>query len=127
MRYFEDLREVTEGDVLCVPIEDYDLVLGLPWFKTRNPEIDWVANRVLGLRTPQGIIHDPNIENSAEEAGCRPNRIDIGLLTEKSMSEYLDANSEDIADIFYMKIGYVLEEGVSKAEGMTNPIVAASR
>jgi hypothetical protein len=28
----------------------YDLVLGLPWFKTRNPEIDWEAGILLSLR-----------------------------------------------------------------------------
>jgi hypothetical protein len=29
-----------------------DLLLGLPWFKARNPEIDWTHGRLTALRTP---------------------------------------------------------------------------
>jgi hypothetical protein len=30
----------------------YDLVLGLPWFKTRKPEIDWATGRSTSSTTP---------------------------------------------------------------------------
>ena len=30
----------------------YDLVLGLPWFKTRKPEIIWATGRLTLLQTP---------------------------------------------------------------------------
>ena len=32
----------------------YDLVLGLPWFKARNPEMDWTKCQLTALRTPTG-------------------------------------------------------------------------
>jgi hypothetical protein len=32
----------------------YDLVLGFPWFKSRNPDVDWQSGRLLALRTPGG-------------------------------------------------------------------------
>jgi hypothetical protein len=32
----------------------YDLILGLPWFKTRKPEIDWATSRLTSSRTPSG-------------------------------------------------------------------------
>jgi len=41
VQYFEHLKIVDESEVLVVPIKAYDLVLGLPWFKARNLEIDW--------------------------------------------------------------------------------------
>jgi hypothetical protein len=40
VQYFEHLKPVDESEVLVVPIKAYDLVLGLTWFKTRNPEIN---------------------------------------------------------------------------------------
>ena len=105
VRYSDDLNKATKRDILCVPIKDYDLVLGLPWFKNHKPEIDWEANRVLGLRTPQEIaqLADP-IEPTHNTGGSRLNRIDIGMLVKKLMSEYLDGNSEEIVDVFYLKM-----------------------
>ena len=32
----------------------YDLALGLPWFKAKNPEIDWNKGRLTAVRTPNG-------------------------------------------------------------------------
>jgi len=37
VQYFEHIKTVRESEVLVVPMKVYDLVLGLPWFKTRNP------------------------------------------------------------------------------------------
>jgi len=51
-QYFDHLAPVDEPEVLVVPIKAYDLVLGLPWFRARNPEIDWSRNRLWSLRTP---------------------------------------------------------------------------
>jgi hypothetical protein len=53
-QYFDHLSRVDEPDVLVVPIKAYDLVLGLPWFRARNQEIDQSPNRLLSLRTPGG-------------------------------------------------------------------------
>jgi hypothetical protein len=41
VQYMEHLAPVTEPEVQVVPMRAYDLVLGLPWFRARNPEIDW--------------------------------------------------------------------------------------
>jgi len=40
VQYFEYLKLGDESEVLVFPINVYDLVLGWPWFKARNPEID---------------------------------------------------------------------------------------
>ena len=45
VQYFEHLKLVDESEALVFPMKAYDLVLGLPWFKARNPEIDWTKGR----------------------------------------------------------------------------------
>jgi len=54
----------------------YDHVLGLPWFQSRNSEIDW-SKDLLGLRTPVGnygneqtITSLPQGDGSAEDGAC---------------------------------------------------------
>ena len=54
VRYMEQLSLVQESKVLVVPVRAYDLVLGLPWFQSRNPDVDWQCGRLLALRTPAG-------------------------------------------------------------------------
>jgi len=54
VQYMEHLAPVTEPEVLVVPMRAYDLVLGLPWFRARNPEIDWSLRRLTVLRSPNG-------------------------------------------------------------------------
>jgi len=43
VQYIDHLAPVHEAEVLVVPMRAYDLVLGLPWFKTRKLEIDWAT------------------------------------------------------------------------------------
>ena len=57
VRYFDYLTPVDELEVLVVPMSAYDLILGIPWFNARNPEIDWKRKRVLAIRTPEGTDH----------------------------------------------------------------------
>jgi len=52
VQYMDHLAPVHEPEVLVVPMRAYDLVLGLPWFKTRKPEINWATGRLTSLRTP---------------------------------------------------------------------------
>jgi hypothetical protein len=52
MEYLDYLAPVNDSDVLVVPMRAYDLVLGLPWFHKRNPDIDWTHRRVTALRSP---------------------------------------------------------------------------
>jgi hypothetical protein len=54
VQYVDHLAPVHEPEVLVVPMGAYNLVLGLPWFKTRKPEIDWASGRLTSLRTPSG-------------------------------------------------------------------------
>ena len=54
VQYFEHLKPVDESEVLVVPMKAYDLVLGLTWFKARNPENDKTKGQLTALRTPNG-------------------------------------------------------------------------
>jgi len=54
IRYISYLKDVTERDCLVVPMQAYDLVLGLPWFRKRDLEIDWLNGQLLCLRNLQG-------------------------------------------------------------------------
>jgi hypothetical protein len=54
VQYMEHLSPVQEAEVLVVPMRAYDLVLGLPWFQSRNPDVDWQSGRLLALRTSGG-------------------------------------------------------------------------
>jgi predicted aspartyl protease len=48
--YYEHEQPVDESEVLIVRMTAYDLVLGLPWFKAGNPEIDWETGKLLSLQ-----------------------------------------------------------------------------
>jgi len=52
VQYIEHLSPVQESEVLVVPMRAYDFVLGLPWFQSRNPDVDWQRGRFLALQTP---------------------------------------------------------------------------
>jgi len=54
VQYMDHLAPVHQPEVLVVPMRAYNLVLGLPWFKTRKPEIDWATGRLTSLKTPSG-------------------------------------------------------------------------
>jgi len=49
VQYMEHLSPVQESEVLVVRTWDYDLVLGFPWFQSRNPDVDWQSGRLLPL------------------------------------------------------------------------------
>jgi hypothetical protein len=53
VQYLDYLPPVDESDVLVVPIRAYNLLLGLPWFQKRNPDIDWAHRRLTSLRSPR--------------------------------------------------------------------------
>ena len=54
VQYMDHFAPVHEPEVLAVPIRAYNLVLGVPWFKTRKPEIDWATGQLTSSRTPTG-------------------------------------------------------------------------
>jgi hypothetical protein len=52
VQYLDYLAPVDKSDVLIVPMRVYELVLGLPWFYKRNPDIDWARRRLTSLQSP---------------------------------------------------------------------------
>jgi len=50
----EHLSPVQELEVLVVPMRAYDVVLGVPWLQSRNPDVDWQCTRHFALRTTGG-------------------------------------------------------------------------
>jgi len=51
VHYKEHSAPVTQPEVLVVPMTAYYLVLELPWFQTRKPEIHWATSQLTSLRT----------------------------------------------------------------------------
>jgi hypothetical protein len=89
--YFEHEQPVDESDVLIVPMTAYDLVLGLPWFKTRNPEIDWEAGKLLSLQRRQPNNHGKEV--SPTETGP-----DIQTLSATAFEDL--CSSDEVSDTF---------------------------
>jgi hypothetical protein len=54
VQYFEHFKPVDKSEDLVDPMIAYDLVLGLPWFKGRNPEIDCTKGQLTARQTPHG-------------------------------------------------------------------------
>jgi len=54
VQYMQHSAPVQESEVLVVPMRAYNLLLGLPWFQSRNPDVNWERGRLLALRTPRG-------------------------------------------------------------------------
>jgi len=50
----DHLAPVAEPNVVDVHMRAYDRVLGLPWIKSRKPEIDWATSRLSSLITQTG-------------------------------------------------------------------------
>jgi len=54
VQYMDHLAPVHKPEVLVIPMRANDLVLGLPWFKTSKPEINWATGRLTSLTTSSG-------------------------------------------------------------------------
>jgi hypothetical protein len=95
--YFEHEQPVDESEVLIVPMMAYDLVLGLPWFKARNPEIDWKAGKLLSLqrRQPQPNSHG---KEASSETGP-----DIQTLSATAFEDL--CSSDEVSDTFSLTLG----------------------
>jgi hypothetical protein len=96
--YFEHEQPVDESDVLIVPMTAYDLVLGLPWFKTRNPEIDWEAGRLLSLQRRQPQLNRHGKEVSPTETGP-----DIQTLSATAFRDL--CASDEVSHTFSLSLG----------------------
>jgi hypothetical protein len=109
VQYLEHLAPVDEQEVLVVPIQAYDLVLGLPWFTSRNPNIDWTCRRLNCLGTPYGVPGETELSrpddssrgNCGEDPPAPPP--DIGILGSTAFND-LSASDEDVT-AFALQIG----------------------
>jgi hypothetical protein len=96
--YFEHEQPVDESDVLIVPMTAYDLVLGLPWFKARNPEIDWEAGKLLSLQRRQ-----PQPNNHGKEVLPTETGPDIQTLSATAFEDL--CSSDEVSDTFSLTLG----------------------
>jgi hypothetical protein len=97
VQYLKHLAPVDESEVLVVPIKAYDLVLGLPWFRARNPEIDWSKTLLLSLRNPTSSDTQDALRNMQEESG-----VSIELLSATAFDDLLAG--EEVTETFALKI-----------------------
>ena len=73
-----------------MPMTTYDLVLGLPWFQTKNPDIDWGAGRLLSLRADRQL-------------GASVSGPDILTLSATAFGDL--CNSDEVAAAFCLTLG----------------------
>ena len=96
----------------------YDLVLGLPWFQSRNPDVDWQSGRLLALLTPGGaevvavdlVDHQECPGNApgstAREEACSEGGggiPDIQILGANAFDDQLA--SEEVVWTFFLRVG----------------------
>jgi hypothetical protein len=95
---FEHEQPVDESEVLVVPMTAYDLVLGLLWFKARNPEIEWEAIKLLSLQRRQ-----PQPDNHGKEVSPRETRPDIQTLSATAFRDL--CSSDEVSHRFSLTLG----------------------
>jgi len=62
--YFND-RDLCES-LLVMPLDSFDIILGMPWLKKHNPNIDWLTNNVTFPISPlKNILKDQIQYNSS--------------------------------------------------------------
>jgi hypothetical protein len=120
VQYFEHLAPVDEPGALIVPMKAYDLVLGLPWFKGRNPEIDWSRGRLTAVKSPGGdgaipgadpICTLQSVDNVSDakllSEQCSKDRplpnADIQILGATAFDNVLA--SDEVAESFFLRLG----------------------
>jgi hypothetical protein len=133
VQYMEHLSLVQESEMLVVPIRAYDLVLGLAWFQSRNPDVDWQSGRLLALRTPGGA--EVVAVDRADHQEC-PGRVpgskakeeayseggggipDIQILGETAFDDLLA--SEQVVGTFFIRVGDCTGLLGATVEGITD-------
>ena len=133
VQYMEHLSPVEESKVLVVPMRAYDLVLGLPWFQSRNADVDWQSGRLLALRTPgaaEVVAVDladhqecpGNVPGSmAREEACSEGGggiPDIEILAATAFDDQLA--SEQVIGTFFLRVGDCTGLLQATMEGITN-------
>jgi hypothetical protein len=118
VQYMDPLTPVQESAVLVMRMLAYDLDVGLPWFQSRNPDVDWQHCPLLALRTPCGaelvavgqvdIQECPgNVQGStAREEACSEGASgipDIQILGATAFDDLLA--SEQVVGTFVLRVG----------------------
>jgi hypothetical protein len=118
VQYIEHLSPVQELEVLVVPMRAYDLVLGLPWFQSRNPDVEWQNGPLLSLRTPGGaeVVEVDRVDHqecagnapgsTAREEACSEGGSgipDIQIFGATAFDDLLA--SEQIVGTFFLRVG----------------------
>jgi len=116
-----------------VPMQADDFVLGLPWFQSRNPDVDWQNGRQLAPRTPSAaeVVPVDRVDNqespgnepgssaseeaSSEGGGGIP---DIQLLRATALDD-LQA-SEQVVGTFCLRLGDCTGLLGANVEGITD-------
>jgi len=129
----EHLSPVQESEVLVVPMRAYDLVLGLPWFQYRNPDVDWQSGRLLALRTPGGaeVVAVDRVDHqecpgnapgsTAREEACSEGGggiPDIQTLGATAFDDLLA--SEQVVGTFFLRVGDCTGLLGATVEGITD-------
>jgi len=133
VQYMEHLSRVRESELAVVPTRAYDLVWGLPWFRSRNPDVDWQRGRHLALRTPWGaevvaadrVDHQEcprNVPGStAREEACSEGGSgspDIRILGATAFDDQLA--SEQAVRTFFLRVVDCVELLGATVEGITD-------
>jgi hypothetical protein len=95
---FEHEQPVDKSEVLIVPMTADDLVLGLTWFKARNPEIDWEAGKLLSLQRRQ-----PQPNNHGKKVSPRETVPDIQTLSATAFRDL--CSSDELSHTFSLTLG----------------------
>jgi len=133
VQYMEHLSPVQESEVLVVPMQAYDLVSGLPWFQSWNPDVDLQSGRLLALRPPGGaevvavdwVDHQEctwNVPGSmAREEVCSEGGggiPDIQILGATAFDDLLA--SEQVVVTFFLRVGDCTRLLGATVEGITD-------
>ena len=69
--YIND-REICES-LLVFPIESFDIILGMPWLKKHNPNINWETNQIVFPVSPlKNLLKANNLFNSSSSLSFPP-------------------------------------------------------
>jgi len=135
VHYMEHLSQVQGLEVLVVPMRAYNVDLGLPWFQSRNAEVDWQSGRLVALGTPGGadVVAVERVDHQAcprnvpgstarEEACCEGGGgdEDIQILGATAFDDLLA--SEQVVGALFLRVGDctgllgATEEGITDGE-----------
>jgi len=114
----EHLSPVQESEVLVVPMRAYDLVLGLPWFQSRNRDVHRQSGRLLALRTSGGaeVVAVGRVDfqecpgntpgSTARQGACSEGGgaiPDIQILVATALDDLLA--SDQVVRTFFLRVG----------------------